>query len=109
MANHAEANAGGGHSSHVVTPRTYFINFAALMVLLVLTLAAASLNLGDWNIVIAMTIAVAKALLVALFFMHVRYSSKLVQFISIIGVFWLMILFLLTFNDYFSRAWLHFP
>jgi cytochrome c oxidase subunit 4 len=79
------------------------------MVLLVITLAAAAIDLGPWNIVIAMTIAVVKAALVVLYFMHVRYSSSLVQFFAGATFFWLLILFVLTLSDYFSRNWAAVP
>jgi cytochrome c oxidase subunit 4 len=96
---HAEAH--GEH--HIVPISTYLLVFAALMVLLIITLAAAAVNLGEWNLVIAMTIAVAKALLVVLFFMHLRWSSYLVRVFAGAALFWLTILFVLTLQDYFSR------
>jgi cytochrome c oxidase subunit IV len=106
MANHETTHPGpdeahGGH--HVVPISTYLLVFAALMVLLVITLAAAALNLGEWNLVIAITIAVAKALLVVLFFMHLRWSTYLVRVFAGAALFWLSILFVLTLQDYFSR------
>jgi cytochrome c oxidase subunit 4 len=94
----------GSHGEHHVIPLSvYYKVFAALMVLLVITLLAASVDLGPWNVIIAMTIAVAKAGLVVLFFMHVRYSSHLVQFFAGATFFWLAILFVLTLSDYFTR------
>lgn len=96
----------GSHGEHHVVPLlVYYKVFAALMVLLILTLAAAAVELGPFNIVIAMTIAVAKAVLVVLYFMHVRWSSQLVKFFAGATFFWLMILFSLTMADYFSRQW----
>jgi cytochrome c oxidase subunit IV len=100
----------GSHGEHHVVPVSVYIKvFIALMVLLILTLAAAAVDLGSWNIIIAMTIAVAKAALVVLFFMHVRYSTHLVQFFAGATFFWLMILFVLTLSDYFSRNWVAVP
>jgi cytochrome c oxidase subunit IV len=93
-----------GHTHHVVPLTTYYWNFAALMVLLVLTLVAAMFDLGEWNTVIALTIAVAKALLVVLYFMHLRWSTPLVRVFAGAALFWLMILFVLTLDDYFSRS-----
>src|SRR5689334_6761518 len=97
---HGAHDHGAGHGEHHgPTVRVYLYNFAALMVLLVLTLVAAMFDLHEWNVVIAITIAVIKAVLVVLFFMHLRYSTKLVQVFGTAAVFWLLILFVLTFND----------
>jgi cytochrome c oxidase subunit 4 len=94
------------HGEHHIVPiSVYLWVFAALMVLLVLTLAAAAFDLGPFNIVIAMTIAVVKAGIVVLYFMHVRYSSHMVKFFAGATFFWLMIMFVLTLSDYFSRDW----
>jgi cytochrome c oxidase subunit IV len=91
------------HTHHAVPLRVYIYNFIALMVLLVLTLVAAKFDLGEWNVVIAVTIAVIKAVLVVLYFMHLRFSTRLVQVFGGAAMFWLAILFTLTFTDYFSR------
>jgi cytochrome c oxidase subunit 4 len=97
-ADHAE------HSGHHIVPiPLYLWVFAALMVLLVLTLAAAAKDLGEWNIIIAVTIAVIKAVLVVLFFMHLYWSTKLVKLFGVAALFWLAILFALTLGDYFTR------
>jgi cytochrome c oxidase subunit 4 len=111
MATHSDAeyrdSTDAQHSAHVVVPpSTYYVTFFWLMVLLVATLFAASLDLGEANIIIALTIAVMKAALVALYFMHLRYSTKLVRFTAVAALFWLLIMFGLTFNDYISRGWL---
>jgi cytochrome c oxidase subunit IV len=97
----------GGH--HVVPVSLYLRVFAALMVLLVLTLVAAMFNLGEWNIVIAVTIAVIKALLVALYFMHLRWGTRLVQLFGAAALFWLAIMFALTLGDYWSRHGTYLP
>ena len=60
----------------------------------------------EWNVIIAMTIAVTKATLVVLYFMHVRYSSRLIWVVFTSALFWLVILFALTFSDYWTRDWL---
>jgi cytochrome c oxidase subunit 4 len=75
-----------------------------LMLLLFLTWGVAQINFGRWNIVMAMTIAVVKALLVILFFMHVRYRNRLTWVFVGAGFFWLAILFGLTMSDYLTRA-----
>jgi cytochrome c oxidase subunit 4 len=77
----------------VVSIRTYAIVFLALLVLTALTTATAFVDLGGgWNIVVALTIAVGKALLVILYFMHVRYSDKLTWVFVAAGFFWLLIM-----------------
>jgi cytochrome c oxidase subunit IV len=99
----AEAYTDTHGEHHVVPIPTYLVVFAALMILLVLTLVAASQDLGEWNLVIAITIAVIKALLIVLYFMHLRWSSYLVRVFAGAALFWLTILFVLTLQDYFSR------
>ena len=74
------------------------------MVLTVLTVVAAQFDFGSLNVVIAMAIAVTKATLVVLFFMHVRYSSRLTWIVVISGFFWLGIMFLFTMSDYVTRG-----
>ena len=80
--------------------------FVALLVLLVLTVAGQLLNLGTWGTVIGVTIAVVKALLIILFFMHVRYSNRLVQLFAAAGFVWLGILIVGALQDYISRGWI---
>jgi cytochrome c oxidase subunit 4 len=92
-------------SEHIVPRTTYFGVFGALLVLTALTVIAANINFGKMNDVIAMTIAVTKMMLVLLFFMHVRYSSRLIWVVVASMFFWLLILLLLTMTDYTSRDW----
>ena len=92
-------------SEHIVSRKIYFLVFAALMVGTVLTVLAARVDFGMMNDVIAMTIAVTKAMLVILFFMHVRYSSRLIWIVVAGSFFWLAILLALTLSDYGSREW----
>ncbi|MEJ7616967.1 MAG: cytochrome C oxidase subunit IV family protein [Pyrinomonadaceae bacterium] len=90
-------------SEHIVSRKIYFNVFGALMVLTVLTVVAANFDFGRMNDVIAMAIAVTKATLVVLFFMHVRYSSRLTWVVVVSGFFWLAIMFLFTLSDYVTR------
>jgi cytochrome c oxidase subunit 4 len=95
-------------SEHIVSKKVYFVIFGALMVGTVLTAAAAFKDLDHIlftgaNTVVALTIAVIKATLVVLYFMHVRYSTRLTWVIVIAGFFWLAIMFALTMADYMSR------
>lgn len=88
---------------HIVPKRLYFAVFAALMVLTGTTILIARYDLGPLNTVAALAIAVSKALLVVLFFMHVRYSSRLTQIVVGTGLFWLVIMIALVMGDYLTR------
>jgi cytochrome c oxidase subunit 4 len=83
----------------------YYAVFAALIFGTALTVAVAFINLGALNNVLMLGIAMAKALLVILFFMHVRWSTRLTWVVVASGFFWLLILFGLTMSDYLSRGW----
>ena len=95
-------------SEHIVSKKVYFLIFGALMVGTGLTVLAAFRDLDHLftgaNAAVALTIAVIKATLVVLYFMHVRYSSRLVWVIVVSGFFWLGIMFALTMSDYLSRG-----
>jgi len=80
--------------------------FLTLMVLTLLTVWAAYQHLGIWNTPVALTIAVTKALLVALIFMHLRYSPRLTAIVVVAAFGWLAILIVITVSDYLTRAWL---
>jgi cytochrome c oxidase subunit 4 len=91
-------------AEHVTSVKTYVAIFAALMVLTAATVIVANFDLGWANDVVALTIAVTKALLVLTFFMHLRYSTRLTVLTAVAGFFWLAILIVLTLNDYFTRG-----
>jgi cytochrome c oxidase subunit 4 len=94
------------NSHHLVTPKTYGIIFAILLVLMVATMAAARLNVGEpAGVIIALAIAVTKMSLIVLFFMHVLYSSKLTWVFMASGFFWFMIMVMITISDYLTRGW----
>ena len=94
-------------SEHVVSIRVYVTIFAALLVGTALTVWAGLQDFpGPLNVVIALTIACVKATLVVLYFMHVRYGAKLIWVIIGAALFWMAILFALTFSDYWTRSWL---
>jgi cytochrome c oxidase subunit 4 len=84
----------------------YYMVFLALVVGTVLTVAAARVDMGPLNNVVMLTIACTKATLVVLFFMHVRWSSRLTWVVAMSGFFWLLILFVLGMSDYMSRGWI---
>ncbi len=90
-------------SDHIVPPKVYLGIFLSLMVLTAATVAAAYVNLGAFNIVVALAIATLKATLVVLYFMHARYSPKRTQLVIICAVFWLAIMLALTLSDYVTR------
>ena len=89
---------------HVVPRKVYFSVAAALMVLLVATYAAAQVDLGPFKIVVALAIAFTKAILVVLFFMEVRWSSRLTWVVAAAGVLWLLLLIGGTLDDFLTRA-----
>ena len=91
-------------SEHIVPLKVYLGVFFALMGLTFLTVYVAYLDLGPWNVFVALAIAVVKALLVVLWFMHVRYSSRLTWMFAAAGFLWLAILFTLTMSDYLTRG-----
>jgi cytochrome c oxidase subunit 4 len=83
----------------------YYAVFGALILGTFLTVVAARIDLGAMNNVVMLAIACTKAMLVILFFMHVRWSSRLTWVVIASGFFWLLILFTLTMNDYLTRGW----
>ena len=86
--------------------RTYYTIYAILMVCTYLTWQVAYFDLGSLNTVAALGIAAFKAVLVALFFMHVRDSPRLTSAVVIGGLFWIGILLALTMSDYLTRGWM---
>ena len=91
---------------HVAPTSLYYAVFGALIVGTILTVVVASFDLGAFNNVVMLTIAITKATLVILYFMHVRWGSRLTWVIVGSSFFWLLILFGLTMNDYLTRGWL---
>ena len=92
-------------AGHVSPIRTYLMIFGTLMVMTIVTVAAAFTNLGIMNFPVAITIAIFKATLVILFFMHAKYSSRMTKLVCGSAFFFLGILFFLTMTDYLSRGW----
>jgi cytochrome c oxidase subunit IV len=91
---------------HVMPVRTYLLVFLALMVGTALTVFAAYVDLGWANTAVALAIAIAKATLVVLFFMHVKENTRLIPAVIFSGVFMLLILFINLLADYSTRGWL---
>ncbi|HXW03634.1 MAG TPA: cytochrome C oxidase subunit IV family protein [Vicinamibacterales bacterium] len=93
-------------AGHVAPKSLYYTIFVALMVGTALTVVVAYFDLGFLNNVVMLGIACAKALLVVLFFMHVRWSTRLTWVVAGSGFLWLLILFSITMSDYMSRGWM---
>jgi cytochrome c oxidase subunit IV len=94
---------------HIPSVKTLVLVWAALIVLTVTTAAVSFVELGEWNIVVALLIALVKASLVAWIFMGVRHSTTLTKLFCIAGLVWLSILIIITFSDYSSRSWTYQP
>jgi len=94
---------------HIDSVKTYALVLLALLACTVLTTLVAFVDLGNFSVVAALAIAVTKMLLVALFFMHVRYSTVLTRLVILGGLLWLAILLLLILTDFFTRGWVGFP
>jgi len=90
----------------ITAPKTYVIVWGALLVATAVTVGAAFIDLKGFNPLVALAIATVKAILVVLFFMHVRHSPRLTRLTLAAGLFWLAILMSLTMSDYLSRPWL---
>jgi cytochrome c oxidase subunit IV len=93
-------------SGHIASPKLYYAVFAALIVGTVLTYLAALVDFGFFNNVVMLAIAFTKMMLVILFFMGVRWSSRLTWVVAGSGFFFLLIMFTITMSDYLSRGWM---
>ncbi len=94
---------------HIDSVATYVIVFAALIFATVLTTAVAFVDLGPFSVIVALAIAICKMLLVVLFFMHVRHSTKLTKLVLLAGILWFLILMGMTYTDFASRTWMGVP
>jgi cytochrome c oxidase subunit 4 len=96
-------------SEHVTSRKVYYAIFAALLALTYATVVVARIDLGRFNTIVALTIAVTKAILVVLFFMHIRYSTRLTKLVVVGGFVWLALLIGLTMLDVTTRTWIPIP
>lgn len=111
----SEQHAQTEHEHHIVSPKIYIVILFALLAGTALTVLASYFDLGEWHIapgvtlswnpVVALAIASTKAILVVLFFMHVKYSTKLTKLTVGAGIFTFLVLIGMTLTDYFTRAW----
>jgi cytochrome c oxidase subunit IV len=90
---------------HIVSPLEYTLVFVTLLVFTGITVGAAYIELGVFNPIIALAIASIKAVIVILFFMHVKYQSRLIKMTVGAGFFTFIVLIMMTLSDYISRAW----
>jgi cytochrome c oxidase subunit IV len=98
-----------GTHEHIDSVATYALVFLGLIVATVLTTAVAFVDLGPFSVVVALAIAICKMLLVVLFFMHVRHSTKLTKLVIVGGLLWFLILMGMTYTDFGSRTWMGVP
>ena len=96
-------------TEHVDSVATYTIVWVSLLIATAVTSAVAFIDLGPFSVVVALAIAVLKMLLVALFFMHVRHSTKLTRLVVMGGLMWLGILITLSMADFITRGWIGVP
>jgi len=92
-------------SAHILPKRLYYTIFAILMFCTYLTVQIAFFDLGPLNAIAAIGIACVKATIVILFFMHVKYSTRLTWAVVLGSIFWFGILIALTMSDYLTRVW----
>jgi len=90
----------------VVPVKIYVAVFVTLLIMTAATTVISGIDLGPWNTVVALGIAVFKASLVVLFFMHAKYSPRLTHMVILAGIFWFALLLLITFSDFATRGWL---
>ena len=102
MAGHTDTDSVG----HVVPTKLYVAIWAILMAMTLTTVLVSFVDIGPFNVVVALVIATFKGTLVVLFFMHLRYSPKLTMATVIAAMFWLFLLLSLTMTDYLTRGWL---
>jgi cytochrome c oxidase subunit IV len=91
---------------HIISRTTYFVIYLILLVLMVLTVATAYMELDGLHLLVAMVIAVIKAVLILLYFMHLRYSGRAILVYAFLGFAFLMVLLVLSISDYLTRGWI---
>lgn len=105
MASTTDQHAAHGGEHHILPLGVYWAVFLALVVGTIVTVWTATMDLGHLNVIVALVIASVKALLVILYFMHVKYSSKMVWLFAGAGFFWVVMMILFTMQDFVSRGW----
>src|SRR5271155_2484401 len=98
------------HSEHHIVPRrVYYLVFITLIVMTWVTAFVATVDLGRLNVFVALSIAIFKASLVLLFFMHVKYGTRLTKMIVLSGIYWLILLLFIVMMDIWTRGWMGVP
>jgi cytochrome c oxidase subunit 4 len=98
------------HSEHHIVPkRVYFLVFITLIVMTWVTAIVSTVDLGRLNVYVALSIAIFKASLVILFFMHVKYGTKLTKMIVLAGLYWLILVLFIAMLDLWTRNWMGVP
>jgi cytochrome c oxidase subunit 4 len=97
------------HTEHIVPIRIYVAVFLGLIVLTWVTSGVATLDLGRLNIFVALSIAIFKASLVLLFFMHLKWATRLTKMIVMSGIYWLILLLFIVMMDLWTRGWMGVP
>lgn len=105
----ATSHAGHDEEHHVVPVSVYLAVFVTLIVLTWVTAWVSTIDLGSLNIYVALSIAIFKASLVVLFFMHVKYGTRLTKMIVGCGIFWLILLLFIVMADIWTRNWMGVP
>lgn len=101
MSDHAE--------HHIVPKRVYYLVFLTLIVMTWVTAFVSTVDLGRLNVFVALSIAIFKASLVILFFMHVKYGTRLTKMIVLAGMYWLILLLFIVMMDLWTRNWMGVP
>jgi cytochrome c oxidase subunit 4 len=94
---------------HIVPVRVYVLVFLTLIVMTWVTAFVSTVDLGRLNVFVALSIAIFKASLVILFFMHVKYGARLTKFIVLAGLYWLILLLFIAMVDLWTRGWMGVP
>jgi cytochrome c oxidase subunit IV len=97
------------HTEHIVPMGVYISVFLALVALTWVTTFVSTVDLGRLNIFVALSIAIFKASLVLLFFMHVKYGTRLTKMIVLSGIYWLFLLLFIVMMDLWTRGWMGVP
>src|SRR5580704_5232652 len=97
------------HTEHIVPKRVYFLVFITLIVMTWVTAYVSTIDMGRLNVFVALSIAIFKASLVILFFMHVKYGTRLTKFIVLAGLYWLILLLFIAMVDLWTRGWMGVP
>lgn len=97
------------NESHIVPVKTYVLVFLTLILMTWVTAYVSTIDMGRLNVFVALSIAIFKASLVILFFMHVKYGSRLTKFIVLAGLYWLILLLFIAMVDLWTRGWMGVP